>query len=206
MTSFKNFEPLRLYLSFFTLLCLSPLCLSASKNPTSVPIKRINSEEQASLEKAIVEAIVRDLSGGSYKLPFKGEYQYAYSGLEQGPTNDIHLALGRIIQGDDVYYCLFSAVKDNAGWIKTNLIYLSTDIPISFRLYADVLRASVAFWKKDQTSRRVLIEKQERPQRQKKSKLQKWTFFEESKSAEFYVLLTEDGKGGNYFEISQKPL
>lgn len=177
------------------LFCFGPICcISAAQNSFS----SLSSEENT-----VLNQIVSYLSQHSLFPFFKDvESEYAHLDFIKDSYNNNTHALGRIIQGNSSCFALFSI---NKGWffgdVKTDLVYITTDHPISPVLFADIVKLAAVFLPKDPSKFHVCIEKEENPNLPNEAKLQKWTFFNQQEIAELFVVLTEDGQGGTYFDI-----
>ena len=182
------------------LLCFGPICgISAEQDHTS----QNNFNSLSSEEKTVLNQIVSYLSQHSLS-PFirGGEFEYTHLNFMKDSYNNNTHALGILTQGDASCYALFSI---NKKWFwsefKTDLVYISTDHPISPVLFADIAQLAASLLPKDPANFHVFIEKKEDPDLPNEFKLQKWTFFNQQESTELLVVLTEDDQGGMYFNI-----
>lgn len=153
-------------------------------------------------EETTVKEIVSYLSEHSLSPYFQGgKSEYTHLGFIKDSYNNNTHALGVVQQGDNSCITLFS-IQRTWLWneIKTDLIYLTTDDPISPVLFENVAHLIISSSEKDLTDFHVFIEKQDAHAPQG-SKLQKWTFFRGEDHTEAFVVLTDDGHGGTYFKI-----
>lgn len=193
---------LRCKMLFSILFCFGPICcISAAQNQTSQnSFSSLSSEENT-----VLNQIVSYLSQHSLSPFFRGgESEYAHLNFIKDSYNNNTHALGMVTQGNTSYYTLFSI---NKKWfwseLKTDLVYITTDTPLSPVLFTDITQLAAAFLPKDPSNFHVFIERKEDPNLPNESKLQKWTFFNQQESAELFVVLTEDGRGGTYFDVKR---
>lgn len=166
------------------------------------PIFAEPSAALTSEESATVKEIVSYLSEHSLSPYLQGgKSEYFHLGFIKDSYNNNTHALGMIKRGNDSYATLFSIHK---SWfwnqVTTDLMYITTDCLISPVLFEDVARVAAALLEKDPSQFHVFIEKQS-SHLPEESTLQKWTFFNQQESKDVFVVLTDDGKGGTYFEV-----
>lgn len=182
---------------FSILFCFGPICsMSAEQNQSS---------QNDFSSNVVVNEIISYLSSHSL-FPFltSGQSEYAHLDFIKDAYNNNTHALGLITQGNASYYTLFSINKQwLSSELQTELVYLSTDRPISPVLFRDVVIGAAPFLPEDASDFHVFIEREEDPNLPNESTLQKWTFFNEKEKRELFVVLTEDGQGGTYFEVKR---
>lgn len=175
--------------------------MSATQNQTSQ-----NSFNSLSVEEnTVLNQIISYLSKHSFSPFFRGgKSEYTHLNFIKNSHNNNTHALGIVTQGNTSYYTLFSI---NKKWfwseLKTDLVYISSDVPISPILFKDITQLAATFLQKDLSKFHVFMEKKEDPSLPNESKLQKWTFFNQEEMAELLIVLTEDGQGGTYFNIKR---
>lgn len=142
----------------------------------------------------------------TYHLPLfaEGESTYTLLGYEHHSFNTAYV-FGKAAQDKIAYTTMFS-VKRPWLWgdIETHLDYITTDAPISPTLFNDVVLGATPLLPKTLSDFHVLIQKLGEDHFPKKSTHQVWTFFNSEADIQLLVTLTEDGRGGMYFDV-QRP-
>ncbi len=129
----------------------------------------------------------------------EGEFQYYFLGLIEGYPGST-FAMGNITKDKVSYNALFMMKN---GSRQADLAYLTTDTPLSPRLFADILPGALALLSKEFFNLPPLIV----PLKKGKGvHYQKWIFCSKKNQAELFVRLTDDGKGGTYFDVSKSNL
>lgn len=157
----------------------------------------ILSEIQSYLSKGVLESFPSFLSK---------QKQGTFSPVQflKDDSGKITHVLGIIDCSDFSSYAFFSIGK-HWFWRSTQvqLLYLTTDKPISGTLFNDVRYALNGFLNKELDNSFVFIQAKPAENLPPLSRLQEWVVFNEQESHKFHVLLTDDGQGGTHFTIER---
>lgn len=124
-------------------------------------------------------------------------------------TDNLAFPIGKITDGTKSYYGMFIVGKQTGAQspYKVQLLSLSTEQPPSVILLIDVLRQVVLLNELKGTkfdNAKLLIERLKTSD-DKKTFYSKWTLFDGSTSASFYVTTTTDAKGETDFSVTETP-
>lgn len=138
-----------------------------------------------------------------------GKIEFNLEGFEKnsGPNN-LAFPLVRIIQNSKTYLAMFLVKKTpSEGIYDIRLLYLTNDCSPSLILFFDLMNQisvvnAISSTKIDHPN--VMIEKLSTINNNK-TIISKWTLFDGTKQASYYVATTTDAKGETDFVVSEKP-